>query len=489
MLSRWFSKSGDRSPASKSLIDPFDLERPLLQLSPLDFLTVRDACNGIGVFGNTGSGKSSTSAAILAKSYLSANFGGLVLCVKSDEAALWQDYARQTGRLDDLIMFRPEEPFRFNFLEYESRRAGRGGGQTENLVNLFSVVLEIQERKNSSSSGDGYWLRATLQLIRNSIDILRGAEYELSLTNLLRLVISAPMSLEQVRDKKWQEQSYCFQALSVGEVREKDDILAHDFEVAVRYFLSEFPALASRTRSIVISMLTSMCDALSRGLLRQLFCTDLTISPEMALEGKIIVLDLPSKSFGHVGTVIQGIFKYIFQTSCERRDISTNPRPIFIFADESPAVYTSYDREFQNTARSSRACTVYLAQNLPNYFAALGGESAGKLETEAFLGNLATKIFHANICKTTNDYASDLISRSYQYRHNFGSSGNQDRSDQSAGVSESLDHEVLPGEFSRLKTGGPANNLCVEAIIHQAGRIWQANGKPYLKVRFQQEPL
>jgi hypothetical protein len=158
-----------------------------------------------------------------------------------------------------------------------------------------------------------------------------------------------------------------------------------------------------------------------------------------------------------------------------------------LWADESQFFYTSNDREFQSTARSSRACTVYLTQNLPNYFAALGGGESSRVETEAFLGNLQTKIFHANSDHTSNEWASNLISRSYQYRHNFSASGNENRSAQSAGVSESLDFEILPGEFSRLKTGGPANNYCVEGILYQSGRVWRANGKTYLKVRFQQE--
>jgi len=53
---------------------------------------------GVQIFGTTGSGKSSGSGAFLAKSYLTAGFGGLILTVKIDEKEHWQKYCQETGR-------------------------------------------------------------------------------------------------------------------------------------------------------------------------------------------------------------------------------------------------------------------------------------------------------------------------------------------------------------------------------------------------------
>ena len=71
---------------------PLDL--PLVRFSRRDedVWTLRDACQGVLIMGENGSGKTSGSGELLARKYLEAGFGGLVLCFKTDEAALWQRY-------------------------------------------------------------------------------------------------------------------------------------------------------------------------------------------------------------------------------------------------------------------------------------------------------------------------------------------------------------------------------------------------------------
>ena len=68
-----------------------------LELIEDDF-TIRQACEGISIMGGIGSGKTSGSGAQFARAYLRAGFGGLVLCAKNDEAELWREYAKATGR-------------------------------------------------------------------------------------------------------------------------------------------------------------------------------------------------------------------------------------------------------------------------------------------------------------------------------------------------------------------------------------------------------
>ncbi len=98
------------------------LAMPLLWLGNNDPWTVRDACEGTAVFGATGSGKTSGSGQALAKAFLRSGFGGLVLCAKNDEVHLWQRYCRETNRSNSLIIFGPNQPHRFNFLNYELSR-------------------------------------------------------------------------------------------------------------------------------------------------------------------------------------------------------------------------------------------------------------------------------------------------------------------------------------------------------------------------------
>ena len=74
-----------------------------------------DACEGAAILGGTGAGKTSGSGRHLALGYLRAGMGGLVLTAKSDERALWKSYCHEAGRLEDLIVFSPSEPWRLPF--------------------------------------------------------------------------------------------------------------------------------------------------------------------------------------------------------------------------------------------------------------------------------------------------------------------------------------------------------------------------------------
>src|SRR5215467_6345132 len=75
-------------------MDRWPLNLPLVHFSRLraDFWTLADACQGVLIQGENGSGKTSGSGQIFAKKYLENGFGGLVLCFKTDEADLWRSY-------------------------------------------------------------------------------------------------------------------------------------------------------------------------------------------------------------------------------------------------------------------------------------------------------------------------------------------------------------------------------------------------------------
>jgi hypothetical protein len=479
------------------------LSDELLRWSREDAWTLRNAVEGTLILGATGSGKTSGSGATLARSYLSAGFGGLVLTAKSDERALWESYCRETNRLGDLVVVGPDAKCRFNFLDHELNRRGEGSGLTENLVNLFSNVMEIRER-NASSGGreDGtFWKQGALKCMRNAVDLMSLATGTVSVPDLVRVVLSAPLSPAQIRDKDWQQGSFCFHCLKEADKRDKTPRQEHDFGVVADYYLLEWVNLAERTRSVVQATFMGWADLLVRGLLRELFCTDTTVTPEDVERGRIILLDLPVKEFGEVGQFAQVLWKYAFQRSIERRNVTANPRPVFLWADEAQAFVTSYDMQFQTTCRAARVATVLLSQNYSNFIAALGGNEKARAETDSLLANLNTKILHANGDAVTNEWASRLIGRSRQ----FLASGNNsyDAEDQwtaslgldwlghggstTAGFSETFEFEVQPREFTRLRTGGPPQWM-VDGIVFQNGRMFEASGRTWLETSFRQRP-
>lgn len=495
--------AGGKRPATKGTgrtRNQWRLEQPLLKWGPEDHWTVGSAFEGTLIVGATGSGKSSGSGRKIAQAMLSDGFGGLVLTAKSDERQVWESYCRATGRWRDLIVFGPESLWRYNFLDHELTRQGSGAGLTENICHLFSTVLEVCDRNSSGGGGredESYWRRSNQQLLRNTVDLLALAKGTISVHDLYQIVISAPQSMEEVRSDEWRKRSYCFECLAQADAREKSPQQRRDFEMVADYFCVEFPTLSEKTRSIVVSTFTSMADVLNRGLLRELFCGETNLTPEVLEQGRIMLVDLPVREFGTVGRIAQVITKYAFQRSIERRDIGKSPRPVFWFADEAQNFVTSYDQQFQTTCRSARVATVLLTQNIANVEAALGGSDKGRAETMSLCGNLNTKVFHCNSDPQTNEFAANLIGRSRTLLASGNNSyGNEDwfnaatglgpGAQTSAGFNEAIEYEVQPAEFANLKTGGKANRGVIEAVVFQNGRQFRGTGRTWLPVTFQQ---
>jgi hypothetical protein len=431
------------------------------------------------IFGATGSGKTTGSGAKVARGFLRSGFGGLVLCVKKDEPALWQQYAQQVGRADDIRMFGAREGDGFNFLEYEQRRRGDGAGHTENLVQLFVQVTEIVSQKRRSS--EPYFELAMKQLLRNTIDLITLGGERVDLGTIAAVIQSAPQTPEEAVSSQWLKSALCARLLArADDNTQADQRRRPDYEITANYWLGELPRLDHRTKSNVISTFTTLADALLRGKMRQLFCAATTLTPDDLLDGKIIVVALPVKEYAELGQFAGVIWKFLAQKALERQERPT--RPVFIWADEAHHFTTSHDQLFQTTARSARAATVYLAQNYPNFLAALGGEQAAKARVDSLLGNLQTKIFHQNSDPETNDLAAKTISKFLHYRR---SETNGVESNSST-MQPTVDFEVQPQAFTMLKKGGTQNRCVVDAIIHQGGRQW-SSGRTWIRTTFNQK--
>lgn len=469
------------------LDDPYDLDTALLMLSPNDPWTTRMACSGTAIFGETGSGKTSGSGAAIARSFLRAGFAGLVCCAKPEERIIWQRLARETGREEQLVIFGADQPWRFNFLTYEQTRQNRGGGQVENLVELLMKATEFAGGKQSMTGGDGdFWERSSREMLRAAISTLTLAQEELTLEAIARVITEAPRHREEAESENWRQTSYCAQMIARGQRHATSLREQHDWMRSGRYWMQQFATLADRTRSSVIATYTSVADSLNQGIAWELFGTETNIVPEVTYKnGAIIVLDLPIQEYFAVGRLCQALFKYLFQRALLQRNAEVDPRPVFLWCDEAQNfISPGFDFQFQAVARSARVCTVLLSQSTSGYYAVMQGN--GRDEINALLGNLTTKIFHANSDHASNQYAADLIGKRWRSVHNYSSSRNKDGSNSSAGGSQQLVYPVEPSELTKFRKGGPQNGLAVDALVYQGGRRWAATDETYMFTTFQQ---
>ena len=503
---------GDDAADPEELDGSAILGTDLVPLTRRDYLTVSDLCTGVAIFGATGSGKTSGSGQTVALALLAAGFGGLVLSAKTEERALWERWAAMTGRTKDLLFFSPEEDWRFNFLDYEWRRPGAGGGRVENIVRLFTLGMETLGAGEQKASGNNaYWQRAMQQLLRNAVALVGMATGHVRLADINKLIASAPRSQAQVDAEVSNPAGYCVQLLAQARQRSAGDAAKlDDCKKVMDYWFGEWPHIPPETRGNILSTFTSATDAFGFSPFRELFCTGTNIAPEVAEYGKIIFLDLNIKEHGKTGQFAQVLFKTCFQNTLERRNLEHSPMPVFLWGDEAPYFVNSEDESVLRTARSKRLITVYLMQNLTTLYEALGGQS-GRDTAHSILTNLSTQIFHANRDVETNKYASETIGQSVHMMGSYseGTSGGENWSagsssdlqtsggsvshshgeqtgwNQSKSAQEQLQADVQPKEFTLLRSGGPDNGLCVDAILTRTGHIW-SSGKNFLHVTFRQ---
>ncbi len=468
-----------------------NLDTPLVQLSEHDSWTIRDSFEGTMVFGGTGSGKTSGSGSTFANAFLKAGYGGLVLTAKTDELDLWREWSRACGREDQLVIIKPSNPYYFDFMEYEAKR--QDGSDTQTMVSLFMLIIEIAN-EGSIESKEAYWLLALRQMLRNTIDILKCAGELISVESMYRFIVSAPTSITRMGSGDWQEDSYCYKCLSKATDRYEEatetgskEIHFIDFDIAFIYWTNEFPNLAEKTRSIIVSMFTTAADAFLRGNLKRIFITDKSkqsAPPELARQGAIIVMNLPVKQYEDVGRIAQGVYKLIFQKASERSVTGDATPGVFLYADECQYFLNSYDLQFQQTARSSRVASFYLSQNLSNFHVNLGEQ--GEQKANSLLGNISTKIFHANSDPITNDWSARLFGENWQLQSSTTSAFDPDeQARMSSNVSEQKRHILEPIEFTQLHRGGKQYDHLVSALIHQVGRTW-STGDNFIETYFKQ---
>ncbi len=516
-----------------------DLDAKLLKLSTADHFTLRDACQGVHVFGGIGSGKTSGSGQALAAAYLRAGMGGLVLAAKPEEVELWLAYAAAHGRSNSVLLF-GERGGGFNFISYELARQGLDG-----LGTVVECLMRILEAARLSKSGAGensqFWEDTSRQLLRNTIPVLFAATGEVRIPDIVRFVGSAPVSQDQLRDPDWQCRSFMFQALAAAKRDPVHALPPDEFDKTAMYWHDEYAQLDPKTRGNIAISLSTTLDRFNRGRLQRAFCAETSLVPELSFHGAIIVMDMPALTWNEDGIIGQQLFKFMWQRAVLARNAlppAHRERPVFLWADESQYFVNSFDSEYQSTCRSSRACTVFLAQSLPTYYARMGGADA-KHRADMLLGNFVTKIFHNNADPETNRWAADTIGRTLHRRGNFsegsshgramgmnsgentsfggssgfststGSSGtsystsggsnwgngenwgrNQglnSGTSYSDGYSETMDYEIEPADFGRcLASGGPANGQTVTGVWFQAGKRFADSQRNYLHVSFRQ---
>ncbi len=482
-------------------------EAPLLRFGR-DVWRVRDAYEGTAIIGAPGSGKTSASGYAIALALARAGWGGIVLCAKPDEADRWEALCRLAGRQRSLMRFDGSGRYRFNFLRYAMAAASDTDPVT-NTVAVLTHVLRTASGEVGSPVGGGdnpFWGKSSREFLAHGSAVLWCAYGDITLPDLLKLIQSRPPKPDDLSGMAYLN-GFMNATLMKCKAGPVHPMKQHDFEQARDYLTKRLPNPDPRTTGNLVATLSADLSPLLSGPMHELFGTDLTIVPEMTHEGAIIVLDFPLKVWNEAGHLAQHIFKYLWQRATERR--GSRGRPVFLWADEGHLFASPYDAEFQSTARGARAATVWLTQNILGVAEQMGGRNP--LNTaKALLGNFQTKIFHANSCVDTNQWAADTIAKREEWRESYsenegqgegdnrnhswgatGGGGGRGRSENwNLGSSRSsqqvIEYPVLPAHFTTLRNGGRANRGIVDAVLFKGGQTWRSSKAAWMPAQFRQ---
>ena len=471
-------------------------DRIMFSLSDTDHMRFRQL-NGIAVLADPGAGKSSTVGKHIFQAFARAGCGILAHSMKSDDAATFQAWAKESGREQDVRIFSEASGMRFDALAYEwSRTSERGGGDVESIISYFSTLMALGH-PNAGGNSERFWELAAEQAQRHALKLIQLSGEPLSIFNMHEAISSFPERLGEQDDPAWIEQSYT--ARLIDAIRARKETLTEtqwqDLETATAFVFKRWPTLDERPRSSISMTVAGMCDKFLFFPLRGIFAGGVCdVLPEQVThERLILIIDYPILEYGkETARLINVMIQLTFQRAWLRHQYKPGCcNGALLYMDEFQLLMHKGQNAFVQASRSTGVCVLAMTQTVLNLAEELGEAQPGA-KTRAYLANLGVKIGLRSTCPDTCTYLSDVIGKTYRYMDNFGGGSSSDsaHSHTSFGASKALAYQVEPHEFSSLARPNGEQKLA-EGIVFAGGDHFNATqtakcpqGLNYIHVHF-----
>jgi type IV secretory pathway TraG/TraD family ATPase VirD4 len=251
--------------------------------------------------------------------------------------------------------------------------------------------------------------------------------------------------------------------------------------LAATYFLQEFPLYPPDTRnSVLFTFSSGSADLFQREPLHSMFFAGTDYTPDILLDGAILLCDCPINQHREIGRVATGLIRSSCQRVLDRRATNPSKRPVAIIWDESQKTLLRADVCFQETARATLCATVASTQHVPALNDAVGHDLAS-----TFLGNLRSKLFFQNNEPETGDFMRRLCGQKEVRKttEGRGSTGKQSSSETPAW------EDALPAHATHnLQTGGEDNGYIVTGYVVVGSKPLR-HQEPYQKIRIHQKKM
>jgi hypothetical protein len=456
-----------------------------------DPFTVRDLCNGgVSIMGRAGSGKTSSSGKLIGNAIVRyKKSGGLILCAKPEDATMWKEIFDKAGRKEDLIVFSPDTPYRFNFLDYVIK----SGGQVRDVTKCITTIAEtLRASDTKGQESADFWEKEQERMIYNAVVVLRLACGKVSAPDIQKYISGAALNPASIATAEWQA-GFHNQTLKKAFDAKKTPIEEGDFQLAIDFWLGEFPNMADKTRSSILTGVMGILHTFNTGMVRELVSGETNCSPDDMLAGKWILVNMSPAEWGDQGAFVCGGWKFLTQKRIIRREAKEGDCIHVIWCDEAQQFVTSYDAHYLAQCRSHMGCMVYLTQSLHSYYSTLHGQT-GKHQADALLTNFHHKVFHAAGDENTATFAANLVGISLQTFIGTSTAPVVNLYEEFMGpgkvttsTNEHYEHILQANVFMNgMRTGGKSAGYICDGIVVRSGEPF-ASGQNYLWVPFSQK--
>jgi len=340
-----------------------------------------DASQNIVAFGATGSGKTTRMNLPLVAQSLAQDAGLFVFDVKGDYGA---DFCELAARVDrEVIVI----------------SARRDGGRPCNVLHGLSPEMSSSFLKSAfllAGAGGGsssYWVDLATELSRNALGVLSYFPEYYSLYGLYQYVFVASF-----RDRLRGRVAQKFLALITRDLPSTDLESADRLATYAGYYKTIFEPTEPKTRSIILSQVSTVLSPFTMPELRQAFCEQHADNVDLrrVIDGEAILVRLPLARYGLGAKTAYTLLKLRFFDVLRNRALHltwNQTRHVVFVCDEyqevvSVAKDALSDLNFWDKSRSSRCVGIIAAQGHSSFRAAIGSDAL----TASFLQNFRQQI-------------------------------------------------------------------------------------------------